>query len=151
RSTASAPNDRRTPQRKGNDMTTASSAREIFARSLDFISTGKVQEWVGLFAEDGILEFPFPLPGFPDRVEGTTALNEYMKVFPEQLKVEFSEPVYYETADPGLLIAEFTSEGTALMTGKKFRQRYLSIVWINDGKIARYRDFWNPWVIIDAL
>ncbi len=131
--------------------TPASSAREIFTRSLEYISSAKIQEWVGLFTDDGVLEFPFPLPGFPERVEGTTALQEYMKIFPTQLKVEFSEPVYYETADPGLLIAEFTSEGTALMTGNKFRQRYLSILWIRDGKISRYRDFWNPWVIIDAL
>jgi len=129
----------------------SSPAQEIFTHSIEFISNAKIQEWVGLFADDGVLEFPFPLPGFPERIEGKAALYEYMKIFPTQLKVEFSEPVFYETADPALVIAEFTSEGTALMTGKKFRQRYLSILWIKDGKITRYRDFWNPWVIIEAI
>ena len=129
-------------------MTTA---RELFARNMELVSSGRITEWVDLFAEDGVLEFPFPPPGFPTRIEGRAALYEHMRSFPEQLEVRFSEPVFYDTADPDLVIADFTSEGTALATGRTFRQAYLSIVWLRDGKIVRYRDFWDPWVIVEAL
>jgi len=127
------------------------SPQAVFAHSLELISSARIKEWVSLFTPDGVLEFPFPLPGFPLKVEGTAALLEHMKRFPEQLEVKFSAPTYYRAADPELVIADFTSEGTALMTGQKFQQAYLSMLWVRDGKIRRYRDFWNPWVIIEAL
>lgn len=128
-----------------------STARELFARNMELVQSGRIEEWVDLFAEDAVLEFPFPPPGMPTRLQGKAALFEHMKTFPENLRVRFDTPVYYDTADPNLVIADFTSEGTALATGRTFRQSYLSIVWVHDGKIVRYRDFWDPWVMVQAL
>ncbi|GAA4185908.1 nuclear transport factor 2 family protein [Streptosporangium oxazolinicum] len=126
-------------------------AVEIFGRNMELVSAGKIREWVDLFTEDAVLEFPFPPPGFPPHIKGKEALYEHMKNFPQLLEVTFSTPVYYDAADPGLVIADFTSEGRALMTGNRFHQTYLSLVWTANGKITRYRDFWDPWVIIQAL
>lgn len=134
-----------------NDAETRKRARDVFAHGLELVAAGRIREWVDLFAGDGVLEFPFPPPGFPARIEGAEALYEHMKDFPEQLQVSFSAPVYHDAADPELVIAEFTSEGTALATGRAFRQSYLSLVWVSGGRITRFRDYWNPWVIIEAL
>lgn len=128
-----------------------SEAREVFARSVELMEAGRIEEWVDLFAPDGVLEIPFPLPGLPDRIAGTEALRQYMAVVPQQLTLKFGTPTYHQTEDPGVVVVEVTSEGTALATGSRFHQRYVSIVTVREGKITLFRDYWNPWVIIEAV
>ncbi|MFD0384890.1 nuclear transport factor 2 family protein [Streptomyces stramineus] len=124
--------------------------QEMFVRNLQLLSDGRIDEWLDLFHPDGVLEFPFP-PGWQASLRGRAALAEHMKHFPEQLRMTFSEVTFHETTDPELIVAEFTSEGTALVTGRTFRQTYVSVVWTENGLITRFRDFWNPLVITEAL
>ncbi|MET8681399.1 nuclear transport factor 2 family protein [Streptomyces sp. NPDC004647] len=133
-------------------MTTASpqELKELFARSLGLLSDGKIEEWVGLFADDGILEFPCPAPGFPSQMQGREALLAQMTMFGEQLKVEFSEPEFYTVTEDGLLVAAFTGECTLVATGGQYTQTYLSVVRFENGKITLFRDFWNPWLVMEA-
>ncbi|MFF4605119.1 nuclear transport factor 2 family protein [Streptomyces sp. NPDC001339] len=126
-------------------------ARELFARLLELLETGDIDAWVDLFHEDGVLEFPFPPPGWGTTIKGHEALLSHMKNFPEQLDVRFSDVVIHETTDPELVVAEFTGTGTALATGRPFNQTYVSLIWIKDGKVSRFKDFWNPLVTIESL
>ncbi|MBO9666128.1 MAG: nuclear transport factor 2 family protein [Bdellovibrio sp.] len=126
-------------------------AQQAFQNHLDYLSSGRVEDWVNLWTEDGILEFPFKLPVYPDKVEGKSMIREYMRHFPDTLKVEFSKPVFHRTEDPTLVIAEFTAKGQMLTTGNPYNQTYISVVYTKDGKIARYKDFWDPLVALTAL
>ncbi|MGW1075473.1 nuclear transport factor 2 family protein [Streptomyces sp. NPDC002537] len=125
--------------------------QELFLRNLRLLSEGRLAEWLDLYHPDSVLEFPFLPEGWPAALTGRAAIAEHMKHFPEQLQVSFSDVTFVETADPTMVVADFTSEGTALVTGRTFRQSYLSVVWTRDGLITRYRDFWNPLVIVEAL
>lgn len=84
-------------------------------------------------------------------VTGKAELFEYMQNFPKHFEVRFTDLVFNETVDPSLVIAEFSSVGTALTTGRPYNQTYISVVETVDGKISRYVDFWNPQVAADAL
>jgi ketosteroid isomerase-like protein len=42
-------------------------AQQTFKNHLEFLSSGRIEEWVDLFKEDGILEFPYGLKIFPHR------------------------------------------------------------------------------------
>lgn len=126
-------------------------AQQTFQNHLDFLSTGRVDEWVSLWDEQGILEFPFPLPVYPSKVEGKDLIREYMRHFPETIKLEFSKPTYIPTEDPTLVIAEFTAKGKMLANGRPYNQTYISVVYTKDGKITKYKDFWNPLVAMTAL
>ncbi|MDP4099151.1 nuclear transport factor 2 family protein, partial [Paenibacillus sp. P96] len=55
------------------------------------------------------------------------------------------------TVDPELVIAEFKSVGKHKETGKPYNQTYISVVETKDGKITRYRDFWNPLVAAESI
>ncbi|MEU7282377.1 nuclear transport factor 2 family protein [Streptomyces sp. NPDC045431] len=124
--------------------------KDLFRHSLELLSTGRVEEWVGLFAEDGVLEFPYPAWGFPSRMQGREELLAQMTMFGQQLKVAFSEPEFYAAGEDGLVIAAFTGEATLLATGGQYTQTYLSVVRFEDGRITLYRDFWNPWLVMEA-
>jgi ketosteroid isomerase-like protein len=126
-------------------------AQQVFVRHTELLSSGRIPEWVDLFAEDGLLEFPYAPAGFPKSVRGKAALLAYMKNFPEHFQVRFHGIVFHETADPSLVIAEFASEGIARATGRPYNQTYISVVETKDGLITRYRDFWNPLVAMEAL
>jgi ketosteroid isomerase-like protein len=36
-------------------------------------------------------------------------------------------------------------------TGAPYNQLYISVVTLRDGRIAHYRDYWNPLVVLTAL
>ncbi|SHM87521.1 hypothetical protein SAMN05444266_112149 [Chitinophaga jiangningensis] len=126
--------------------------QQAFKNHLAYLSSGRIEEWVDLFTENGILEFPYGPKDFPTRVSGKPELHEYMKNFPLHFKVEFENLYFHPTADPHTTIAEFTSKGHALATGNPYNQRYISVVTTtDDGKIAKYVDFWNPMVALEAI
>jgi ketosteroid isomerase-like protein len=126
-------------------------ARQTFRDHLEYLSSGRIPEWVELFADEGVLEFPYGPEGFPKAVTGKAELFDYMQNFPKHFKVQFTDLVFHETVDPSLVIAEFSSVGTALTTGRPYNQTYISVVETVDGKITRYVDFWNPQVAAESL
>lgn len=127
-------------------------AQQAFKDHLEHLSSGRIAEWVNLFTEDGVLEFPYGPEGFPKKVSGKDELFDYMKNFPKHFKVIFEKLNFHATEDPTLVIAEFESNGIALATGKPYLQKYISVVTTTpEGKMIRYVDFWNPLVAMEAL
>lgn len=127
-------------------------AQNAFKNHLEFLSTGQIEKWVDLFENDGVLEFPYGPKDFPKKVQVKKELFEYMRNFPKHFKVEFQNLHFHATEDPTLVIAEFTSEGYAISTGKPYNQKYISVVTTDtEGKILKYVDFWNPMVALEAI
>ncbi|WP_128375040.1 nuclear transport factor 2 family protein [Streptomyces cavernae] len=131
--------------------TVRAAAQQAFRNHLDYLSSGRIPEWVDLFTDDGALEFPYAPQGYPTQVAGKEELLGYMKNFPEHFRVEFTDLHFHETTDPSLVIAEFKSKGIALATNRPYNQTYISVVETRDGEISRYVDFWNPQVAFEAL
>lgn len=125
--------------------------KKIFADGLKLLEEGRTAEWVALFAPDGVLEFVYAPPGFPTVMRGTDELLAQMSFMPQQLKVEYGEPVFHAATAEGVVVAEFPGDCTLLATGSTYRQDYLSVVRFEDGLITHYRDFWNPWLPMAAI
>ncbi|WP_063738298.1 MULTISPECIES: nuclear transport factor 2 family protein [Streptomyces] len=131
-------------------MTTPQDLKEVFKHGLDLLSEGRIEEWIDGFTEDGILEFPYPAWGVPSRMQGREALLAQMTMFRDQLKVVFSEPEFSTVNEDDLVIAAYTGECTLLATGGQYCQTYLSVVRFEQNRIALYRDFWDPWLLMQA-
>ncbi|WP_416985544.1 nuclear transport factor 2 family protein [Streptomyces sp. T028] len=137
---------------KEDDTTRRTPAQHAVAEHLRLTAAGLVDEWVKLFAPDGVIEFPYAPAGVPRQVKGHDALLAHMSNFPETFDVEFIDLVFHETVDPNLAIAEFRSTGTALPTGKPYEQECISVVRTDEnGLITHYLDYWNPLLAIEAL
>ena len=127
-------------------------AQHALAEHLRLLTSKQIEEWVKLFAPDGILEFPYAPATVPRRLKGHDELLAYMSHFPEMFDVEFVDLVFHETTDPGVAIAEFGLSGRAVATGKPYEQTCISVVYTDhDGRITRYLDYWNPLVAMEAL
>ncbi|KIF00780.1 hypothetical protein PL81_39320 [Streptomyces sp. RSD-27] len=131
-------------------MSATQELKALFKHGLDLLEEGKIEEWIDGFAEDGALEFPYPAWGLPTRMQGREALLTQMRMFRDQLKVTFSEPEFYAATEDGLVVAAFTADCTLLATGGRYHQTYLSVVHYEQGKIVLFRDFWNPWLVMEA-
>jgi uncharacterized protein len=104
----------------------------------------------GLFAEDVVFEFPYAPDGLPRRLEGVAALSAHLERLgplltfgPMELGAVF--------ADGETVVFEFSCTGEGVETGAPYNQDYISVVTLQDGRIVRYRDYWNPLVVLTAL
>ncbi len=112
----------------------------------------KADTFLDMFADDGVMEFPFAPPGGISRLDGRTALAAY---FPEITKMiqfdRFTTPTVYRTTDPGVVVLDFEGFGHGVATGLPYEQRYLSVITVDRGRIVRYLDFWNPIVVLRTV
>ena len=114
----------------------------------DMLDQG-AEDFVDLFAEDGSIEFPYALPGWPKRVTGHADLITYLEPIGELFAVEaVTGMTVHRTQEATVAIVEFSISGHALKTGKHYDQSYVEVITTSkDGKITNYRDYWNPLVV----
>jgi ketosteroid isomerase-like protein len=118
--------------------------REIFERYQHCVLHKDWQSFGDLFAEDGVIEFPFALPGVPVRREGRevirNAAREGWSRVPLQFE-EFRSVVVHDGRDPEVLIAEYDVCGTIAPTGERFQFPFALVLRVRDGSIASAREY----------
>ena len=102
-------------------------------------------------APDVVFEFPFAPPAMPKRVEGRDALAEYLTGLGEMLTLDLmTVPTVYPVREDGVFVLEFGSEATSQINGRTLKPRYIAVVRLEGGKIALYRDYWDPTLVAQA-
>ena len=56
----------------------------------------------------------------------------------------------YETADPGVIIAEYDAHGTVTSTGRHYQLRYVQVVEVREGRITLWRDYFDFYDMLKA-
>jgi len=105
---------------------------------------------LGLFAPDVVFEFPYAPDGLPRRLEGRAALAAHLERLGPLLTFGPMELGAVHAAGE-TVIFEFSCTGAGVRTGAPYNQRYISVVTLREGRIAHYRDYWNPLVVLEAL
>ncbi|MBA4025508.1 MAG: phenazine biosynthesis protein PhzA/PhzB [Gordonia sp.] len=127
-------------------------ARALHRGQLDHLLAKDMQAWVDAFAEDAVFELPFAPPNYPQRIEGKTAIYDYVKDYAKHIDLQgFPDVVEHQTLDPDVIVMEVQAEGRVIATNKPYRVRYVWVSTIKDGKIAKQRDYWNPLAVLDSL
>jgi uncharacterized protein len=130
------------------------SRREI-AELLPTIVEGKSDiVFADLFAEDGVMEFPFVLPGFWPKLEGQRAIREFYEHAREVRKLfdmQGVSSVIHETDDPEVVIVEIKHHGHSHVTNRSYEVEALGVIRVRDGKIVHYRDYMNPLAMAELL
>lgn len=126
--------------------------RELVDHALGLLLAKDMAAFAKLWALDGIMEFPFAAPGYPARLDGRAAVEEYLSGYPDILDIrEFPEKTVHQTLDPEVVIAEFEAAGIVVATGQPYRMRYIAVITVRDGEIRRYRDYWSPLAAAEAM
>ena len=101
-----------------------------------------------LFAEDGVLEYPFGFPGAPASVRGRatirTHLAESRQGVGSLITVTGVDATVHETTDPEVIVWETVISGTRNATGEPFRfVSGVGVLTIRDGEVVSMRDYTN--------
>jgi ketosteroid isomerase-like protein len=112
---------------------------------------GRWDDWSNLWAEDGLLEFPFAPEGRPSSYQGRKAILDYMKGAAGKFTiVEASSTRIQPMLDPEVLCVELAIKGMMTDTGAPYNQKYVVFFVVKDGKLQNYREYWNPLVSMAA-
>ena len=111
----------------------------MFERLSRGISEGRWHELADLYAEDTVVDQPF-LPGGHGHIEGREAIRAHFAGAPAMgVHLAARDVVVHETADPEVVIAEYTyditvGENTATTAN-------IQVLRVRDGLIVESRDY----------
>jgi uncharacterized protein len=100
-----------------------------------------------LFAEDGVLRYPFAAPGQPEELVGREAIRSYhgaASTRRNMIDMAGLDVQVYETDDPEVVVAQIEHHGTSRATGEPYRVRAVGIIRVREGQIVSYDDYLNP-------
>ena len=113
-----------------------------------------VANFVDMFAADALLELPFAPPGFKTPLKGRDAIAAHLQMASNLIKLDdlaVSDVLAHETSDPEVTVVEYAGSGHGLATGEAYEQRYISVIRVQDGSIAHYKDYWNPIAVLRTI
>ena len=131
-------------------MSAPTSPADLYRHSLRLLLDKNIPGWVGLWAENGVMEFPFAPGGWPERLEGKEAIAAYMRHYPDHIDLhDFPDLRIHETADPETIVAEMRGVGRLVETDSPLDMTYIAVVTVQDGHFTSYRDYWNPLAVLE--
>ena len=120
--------------------------REI-AEQVRRMVAGEGVQFADLFAEDGVLAYPFPLPGQPAELRGRDAIRAFFADLGrarDLFVMEGVESVIRETDDPEVVVTEITHHGYSKAADAPYRHLALGVIRVRDGQIVHYDDYMDP-------
>jgi len=107
--------------------------------------------WINLWADDAVLEFPFAPKNRPSIYHGKQDILTYMSSTTRSIVVDSVAALKIAPMlDPNKLVIELTINGHLISNGATYNQIYVTFFEFESGKIKHYREYWNPLVSIDA-
>src|SRR5258706_4035400 len=102
-------------------MNTKLNAEQIANRSLDAFFAKDMKGWSELCDPNVIVEFPFAPEGLVSRLQGRTAIYEYLKNYPSIIDIkEFTSKKVYTTNDPNTVIVEWGVSGKVIANNNPY-------------------------------
>ncbi|WP_028933599.1 nuclear transport factor 2 family protein [Pseudonocardia spinosispora] len=128
-------------------MTLQPSTAEVFRRATYLMQAGEIDQWLALFHDDVVFEFPFAPPGAPRRLEGKEALTAHVtgRAARRLAAPRVENLTVHQSVDPTTLVAEMTVRGEG-----GAERPAIAVVSVREGRITLYRDYWNPLDVING-
>lgn len=123
----------------------------IMGKYQELLVGGQLDEWIELWAEGGVCEFPYAGSGQARRLVGHAEILDYMKSIQGEIEIdEVTSMTVHSCVDPTTVVLEVSARGRAVKTGKPYHQSYVIVAQTEAGKLQNYREYWNPVVIAEA-
>ena len=122
------------------------SPREV-AELVRQMVAGEGVVFADLFAEDGVLRFPFAPPGMPREIRGRETIRAARSAEEGRrslLAMDGVDLIVRETDDPEVVVTEIEHHGHSRALDGSYRFRALAVVRVRDGEIVSYDDYMDP-------
>ncbi len=116
------------------------------------LGQGRLDEWIDLWADDGVLEFPYAPAGRRRAYQGKADILAYMKQATGRFAVDSVEQMRISPMlDPDAAVVELSFKGRALANDAPYNQSLVIFFEVRGGKLRRHREYWNPLITVDAI
>lgn len=107
---------------------------------------------LSMMSEDIVFEFPYALPGGLPEVSGKPALADYLSQIANLISIKSMTLDNVVIDGEGKqVVLEISCLGTGKATGLPYNQHYVCVLTLYAGLIQRWRDYWNPIVILQTI
>ena len=122
--------------------TAGSGPAEVFARYRQAVLANSPDAIADLFAPDGVFEYPFTVPGMPERVEGREQIRANLHRMLGAFRFEEYRNVrLHQATDREVIIIEHDIAGTIVSTSRAHALSYVYVLRARDGQIVHLRDY----------
>jgi uncharacterized protein len=109
-------------------------------------------DFFDILAQDVVVDYVITVPGYPRRVVGRDAVAELYRPYGTQLTLDRCfDLAVHQDREAGVVVLEYASEGSAVATGARYANRYVSVLTIAGRKVVGWRDYLDPLAVFDAL
>jgi ketosteroid isomerase-like protein len=122
------------------------SPREV-AELVRQMVAGEGVVFADLFAEDGVLRFPFAPPGMQRELRGRETIRASRAAETGRrslLAMDGVDLIVRETDDPEVVVTEIEHYGHSQALDGPYRFRALGVIRVRDGEIVSYDDYMDP-------
>ena len=103
-------------------------------------------------AEDAFFEFRYEFPGWPQAIRGRANLIASFSGYGKTIKLHSGDAlVVHRSEDRRVVILEYEVHGRILSNGTRYDNRLISVVTIENRKIAHWRDYMDSLAAWTAL
>jgi ketosteroid isomerase-like protein len=123
---------------------------ELLAAHLSLVGKQVTPDDLKIYSDDFVAEFPYAPEDHTRRLEGGEAMGRFLSAignFAEAFKL--GEPTIHETKDG--FVAEYRGESIFKSSGRPYVQDYVVIVKVKDGKIAHWKEHYDPMRVLRAM
>ena len=108
-------------------------------------------DYYDLLADDVVVEYVISVPGYPKRVEGRQNIIDLYADYDSFITVHSADNLrVYRDLSSSVVVLEYEVHGESAHTGRRYDNRFVSILTIKDGKVSLWRDYLDPVAVFDA-
>lgn len=123
---------------------------QMVRRALGDALAPGVVGYLDLFHDDAVFEFPFA-PGGAVHQAGKTAMAAYLADGVDSTVLEaFVLTAAYPMSDGHTTVLEYESQGHDRASGRPYRQHYVGIYQVTDGRLTLIREYFNPLAVLET-
>lgn len=118
----------------------------------DAVAADAGEDFLAMCSDDIVFQLPYAPDGMVTELRGRDALAAYLPKVAALIAFEsLSTPTVHPSQDGETFTVEFSCKGHGVKTKNRYDQDYVSIIQVQNGRIIRYRDYWNPLTVLNAV
>lgn len=123
---------------------------ERLRKVFDALGAADVAALDDLYTDDYVLELPYAKPSSV-RVEGRAAVQEYLAAAFQVFRFDLTITGCWPLAGDDAVVAEYTSEGRVVPTGRRYANSYVGIWRFAGDRVSATREWYDPVVSAQAM
>jgi len=110
------------------------------------------EHYFDTLADDVLFEFLYQFPGWPKVTRGRADLMALYSGYARNIRLESGDGLIVHPSDDGRVVTiEYEVHGTVIANRAAYHNRFISVVFIENRKIVRWRDYMDSLAAWTAL